>query len=62
MKFTVNVPEGAVTVQAEAGVVLLNASRLMPHQAAILADALNHCAGEAQSLAADAVASLAPDA
>lgn len=60
MRFTIKTAQLPVNVQAEAGRVTINGLALMPHEAAMLSDALSHCAGQAESLAADAVAELQP--
>jgi len=55
MKFTIKLraPEivGGAQVEAQAGQVLFNGVRLLSFEAAMLADALNDCAEQAEKLA-----------
>lgn len=61
MKFTVKTQaQLPVNVQADAGRVTINGLCLLPHEAAMVGDALNRCADRAESLAADAAAALQP--
>lgn len=47
-------------IAAEPGRVDFNGQKLMPHEAAMMAMALNECADKAEDLAADAAAALQP--
>lgn len=61
MKFTVKTQaQLPVNVKAEAGRVCINGLSLLPHEAAMVGDALSRCADRAESMAADAAAALQP--
>lgn len=47
-------------IQSEAGRVDFNGQKLMPHEAAMLAQALEDCAEHAEDLAANTAANLQP--
>lgn len=64
MRYTIALqlcPQRAL-IQSEAGRVDFNGTKLMPHEAAMLAEALGECAEHAETLAADAAAKLQPEA
>lgn len=62
MRFTIKVHgrDDGLTVQPEAGRVLVSGVPMLPFEAAMLADALNRCADKAECLAAEAAAALQP--
>jgi hypothetical protein len=61
MKFTVKTMTGLpVCVSAVAGQVLINGLALLPHEAAMVGDALSQCADQSESLAAATAAKLQP--
>ncbi|MEH0165588.1 hypothetical protein [Roseateles microcysteis] len=61
MRFTVKTTaQLPVNVQAEAGRVSINGLSLLPHEAAMVGDALNRCADRAETLAAEESANLQP--
>lgn len=64
MRYTIALqlsPQRAL-IAAEAGRVDFNGQKLMPHEAAMLADALQACADKAEDKAAELAAKLQPEA
>lgn len=53
MRFSTATTAGPVSVASTAGAVVFNGATLLPHEAALLADALIDCANHAEKLAAD---------
>lgn len=62
MRYTINIhgASQAASVKAEAGYVDFNGARLMPFEAAMLADALSECAEKAEDKAAEKASKLQP--
>lgn len=62
MRFTLALQGGTSrsTVEALAGLVDLNGQRMLPHEAAMLGDALIRCAEQAEDSAANTAAKLQP--
>ncbi|MCV2361644.1 hypothetical protein LNV08_21985 [Paucibacter sp. TC2R-5] len=62
MRYTINLigQDDPATIKAEAGRVLFNGRAILPFEAAMLGDALNECADQAETLAAQAAAALQP--
>lgn len=61
MRYTINLhATSAACISAQAGFVDFNGARLMPFEAAMLADALTACADRAEDKAASAAAELQP--
>lgn len=60
MKFTIKTAQLPVNVQAGAGEVVINGLTLRPHEAAMIASALDSCADRAEDLAAQVAATLQP--
>lgn len=64
MRYTIALqlaPQRAL-IAAEAGRVDFNGQKLMPHEAAMLAQALEDCAERAEDMAAELAAKLQPEA
>ncbi len=61
MRFTIKTTaQLPVNVQAEAGRVSINGLHLLPHEAAMVSDALSRCADRAESIAAEQAGQLQP--
>ncbi len=61
MRFTIKTTaQLPVNVQAEAGRVSIKGLSLLPHEAAMVGDALNRCADRAESIAAELAGQLQP--
>lgn len=61
MKYTINTFAALpVKVESFAGRVVINGLSLLPHEAAMVGDALNDCAESAEDLAAQAAGDLKP--
>jgi hypothetical protein len=61
MRFTLKTMAGTpAEVAAEVGAVTFNGARLLPHEASMLAQALDKCAQQAHEKAAEAIGQLLP--
>ncbi|MDN3544648.1 hypothetical protein QWZ02_09330 [Kinneretia asaccharophila] len=49
-RYTTKTGAGCASIHSEPGRVIFNGAALMPHEAAMLADALNDCAERAEQL------------